>query len=217
VKTPGSIYVVREALELADQEVRESLGEPISRLNDILDTQVSEKSLSHLCSDERAADPMNWVTIYRVLQGTEFQSTLGSWIADAKPAFGPALVAGLEFVKKLNRTRIGESVGLREHYARRLNAALASGDLLCLPTVPTPAPLKGSKAYDRTGDYYWRTLAITAIAGVARLPQVTMPLGQADGAPVGLSLLAAHGRDLELLAAATRVAEQLREFPGQLQ
>src|SRR5882672_44191 len=40
-KTPGSIYLVREALELADQEVRESLGEPISRLNDILDTQVS--------------------------------------------------------------------------------------------------------------------------------------------------------------------------------
>jgi amidase len=197
--------------------VRESLGEPVSRLHEILGMQVSEKSLSQLCSDERAADLTSWLTIYRVLQGTEFQSTLGSWIADAKPAVGPALATGLDFVKKIDRTRIGESVGLREHYARRLNAALASGDLLCLPTAPTAAPPKNSKAYDRSSDYYWRTLSINAIAGIARLPQVSMPLGQVNGAPVGLSLLAARGRDLDLLAAATRVAEQLHGFPVQLQ
>lgn len=213
----SSIYLVREAFELADPAVRESLGEPVSRLHEILGMQVSEKSLMQLCSDERAADPMSWVAIYRVLQGTEFQSTLGSWIVDAKPAVGPALAAGLEFLKKLDRARIGESARLREHFARRLNAALTSGDLLCLPTVPAVAPLKGSKAYDRSGDYYWRTLSINAIAGVGRLPQVSMPLGQVDGAPVGLSLLAAHGRDLELLAATTRLAEQLHGFPAQLQ
>ena len=214
---PSSIYIVREAFELADPAVRQSLAEPIGRLHKILGMQTCKKSLVQLCSDERAADPMSWVTIYRVLQGTEFESCLGSWIVDADPAFGPALIAGLEFVKKLDRTRIGESVGLREHFARQLNAALASGDLLCIPTAPTVAPFKGSKAYDRTCDYYWRTLAVTAIAGVARLPQVSMPLGQVDGAPVGLSLLAAHGRDLELLATASLVAEQLHGFPGQLQ
>src|SRR4051812_40938328 len=208
-KTSGSIYLVSEAFELADPAVRKSLDEPISRLHEILDMQVCEKSLVQLCSDERAADLTSWLTIYRVLQGTEFQSTLGSWIADAKPAVGPALTAGLDFLKKLDRTRIGESVGLREHYARRLNDALASGDLLCFPTVPAPAPLKGSQAYDRSSDYYWRTLSINAIAGVGRLPQVSMPLGQVDGAPLGLSLLAARGRDLELLAAAARVAKQL--------
>jgi amidase len=216
-KSANSIYLVREAFKLADPEVRNSFEEPISRLHEILDMQVLEKSLMQLCSDERAADPMIWVTIYRMLQGTEFQSTLGTWIDDAKPRVGPALAAGLEFVKQLDRTRIGEFVGLREHYARGLNTALSSGHLLCIPTAPTVAPLKGSKAYDRTGDYYWRTLALTAIAGVGRLPQVCMPLGQVDGAPVGLSLLAAHGRDMELLAAATRVADQLRQFPVQLQ
>ena len=216
-KTPNSVYLVSEAFEVADSAVRKSLEPQLSHIEGILGAQVSEKSLMQLCSDERAADPMSWVTIYRVLQGTEFQSTLGTWIADAKPAMGPALAAGLEFVKQLDRTRIGESVGLREIYARRLNTALASGDLLCIPTAPTIAPLKGSKAYDRTGDYYWRTLALNAMAGAGRLPQVSMPLGQVDGAPIGLSLLAAHGRDMELLAAATRVADQLREFPVRLQ
>ena len=111
-----------------------------------------------------------------------------------KPAFGPAPSAGLEFVGKLDRTRMSEAIHLREHYFRRLNTALAAGDLLCLPTSPTIAPLKGSKAYDRKSDYYQRTLSLTAIAGVGRLPQISMPLGNVDGAPIGLSLAAAPVR-----------------------
>jgi amidase len=217
LKSPGSIYLVREAFELADPAVRESLDDPVNRLQEVLGMPVSEVSLSQICNDERAADLTSWLTIYRVLQGTEFQSTLGSWIAAEMPAVGPALATGLEFIKKLDRTRIGESVGLREHYARRLGAALTSGDLFCMPTAPAPAPPRGSKAHDRSSDYYWRTLSINAIAGVGRLPQVSMPLSQVDGAPVGLSLLAAHGRDIELLATAMRVAKQLHGFPAQLQ
>jgi len=215
--TLGTIHLVREAFDIVDPAVREALAGPISRLHDILSRQTSETSLAKLCGDDRAADLASWLTIYRVLQGTEFESCLGGWIADAKPALGPAMTAGIEFVRKLDRTRIGESVGLREHYFQRLNAALASGAFLCIPTAPTVAPLKGSKAYDRTSDYYWRTLSINAIAGVGRLPQVSMPLGRVDGAPIGLSLLAGRGRDSELLATAKRIAEQLHSFPAQLQ
>ncbi len=213
----NKIHLVREAFDVTDPAVRKSLHDPISRLHTILAMHAAEDSLAHLCGDERAADLMSWLTIYRVLQGTEFESNLGAWIADAEPTLGPAMQAGVESVKKLDRTRIGESVALREHFARQLNAALAAGDLLCLPTAPVVAPLKGSNSYDRSNDYYWRTLSINAIAGVGRLPQISMPLGQVDGAPVGLSLVAAHGRDLELLGAAMRVAKQLHGFPGQLQ
>src|SRR5947207_1273354 len=59
---PSSIYIVREAFELADPAVRQSLAEPISRLHKIFAMQTCEKSLVQLCSDERAADPMSWVT-----------------------------------------------------------------------------------------------------------------------------------------------------------
>jgi amidase len=178
---------------------------------------VSENSLRHLCNDERAMDLMSWLTVYRVLQGAEFESNLGGWIADAKPSLGPAMLAGVESVKKLDRTRISDSVGVREHYSRQLNATLASGDFLCLPSAPAIAPLKGSNAYDRSSDYYWRTLSINAIAGIGRLPQICMPLGQVEGVPVGLSLVAGRGRDLELLEAGRRVAKRLHGSPVQLQ
>lgn len=203
---PNAIYLVREAFELADPAIRQSLNEPVTRLRQIYGQRVQEKSLADLCRDTRAADLKTWLTIYRVLQATEFESCLGGWIAKNKPALGPAMLAGMEFVKKIDRTRIGESIALRAHYSRELNATLSSGALLCMPTAPAVAPPKGSKAHGRDSDYYWRTLATNAIAGVARLPQVSMPLSDINGAPIGLSLAAARDRDLELLAAAKSMA-----------
>jgi amidase len=53
-----------------------------------------------------------------------------------------------------------------------------------------------------------RTMGVTAIAGLAGLCEVSIPAGRAEGAPVGLSLVAAPGRDRALLALAERVAAE---------
>jgi amidase len=37
------------------------------------------------------------------------------------------------------------------------------------------------------------------MASMARLPQISLPLASADGLPVGLGLIAAHGNDEMLL------------------
>jgi len=204
-----AIHLVREAFQLADEEVREALSAAIEQLRKQFPGRVRDTSLAELCSDDRAVDPMTWLTIYRVLQGTEMMSCLGPWIAGSNAAFGPAPTAGLEFVKKLDRTRINESAKLREQLCERLNSFLANGDLICLPSAPAGAPLKGSKAYDRSSDYYQRTLSLTAIAGVARLPQISLPVGNVAGAPIGLSLAAAYRGDLAVLKAAKTLTLQL--------
>ena len=75
------------------------------------------------------------------------------------------------------------------------------GTLLCLPTAPTPAPKKGSISADRTqGDYYPRALAMTSLAGIGRLPQISIPAGPTpEGLPIGLSVIGASGSDAILL------------------
>jgi amidase len=196
------IHIVGEAFQWADKEVRDALSSVIDRLRSERPGCVRETSLAELCVDDRASDPMTWLTIYRVLQGMEMMSCLGPWIDSSKATFGPAPTAGLEFVKKLDRTRINESVRLRERLCTRLNSSLAGGDLLCLPSAPAVAPLKGSKAYDRSSDYYQRTLSLTAIAGVGRLPQISLPLGDVAGAPVGLSLAGGQGLDAHVIRTA---------------
>jgi amidase len=54
----------------------------------------------------------------------------------------------------------------------------------------------------RASPYYRRALSLTAIAGIGRLPQITLPLAEADGVPVGLSLIGAQDTDLFLISAA---------------
>jgi amidase len=113
-------------------------------------------------------------------------------------------------VRKLDRSRVTQTLRRREQYFQRLLAFLGPRDLLCIPTVPIPAPLKGTvgrRDQDAT-DYYPRALALTSIAGVGRLPQVSMPLAECQDAPVGLSLLAGFGRDAFLLGVARAIGTQ---------
>jgi amidase len=79
--------------------------------------------------------------------------------------------------------------------------------LLCIPTTPALAPRKGDppKRSSSGSGYYPRTLGLTSIAGIGRLPQVSLPIADADGVPVGLSLLARHGQDSLLLQVAKNI------------
>jgi amidase len=49
-------------------------------------------------------------------------------------------------------------------------------------------------------------MSLLCIAGLARLPQLSLPLASFDGCPLGLSLVAARGNDTLLLDIARRLA-----------
>ena len=89
-----------------------------------------------------------------------------------------------------------------------LHDILADGALLCLPTAPNIAPRidAGSKALATHRD---RVLSLTSPAGLAGLPQVTLPLAQHEGCPLGLSLMAGPGADRSLLDFAASVCGDL--------
>jgi amidase len=53
------------------------------------------------------------------------------------------------------------------------------------------------------------TIGVTAIAGLCGLPEVTLPVAAINGAPIGLSLVAAQGSDRSLLAFACDAAAVL--------
>ena len=53
------------------------------------------------------------------------------------------------------------------------------------------------------------TMGVTAIAGLGGLCEVSLPVAMVDGAPVGLSLVAAAGRDRALLRLAGALALEM--------
>ena len=150
--------------------------------------------------------------MFCVIQWAEIESRLSTWIAHTKPEFGPEIAASFQLMSQLDRRRVAEAMQGREHCFRSVDEFLRPGDLLCIPTTPAFAPRKGDppkRSLSGTG-YYARTLSLTSVAGICRLPQVSVPIATADGIPIGLSLLAKHGQDAFLLDVAERFAGDAR-------
>jgi amidase len=206
---PATIHVIREAFALADTGVREALSEPMRRLREIFGGAVRESSLQELVVDAEHSFA-TWADTFCVIQWAEVKSCLGAWIANAKPEFGPEIAASFQLVNQLDRRRVAEAVQRREQYFRSLHEFLGPDDLLCIPTTPALAPRKGDppRRSSSGNGYYPRTLSLTSVAGMGRLPQVSLPIADADGVPVGLSLLARHGQDSFLLQLAKRVERE---------
>lgn len=209
---PTTIHLIREAFVLADADVQESLSEPLQRLREIFGGAVRESSLQELVSDDAGHRFATWADIFCVIQWAEIESCLGAWIANARPEFGPEIAASFQLMKQLDRRRVAEAVQRREQYFRSLHEFLGPHDLLCVPTTPALAPRKGNpptRSSSGTG-YYPRTLSLTSLAGMGRLPQVSLPIADAEGTPVGLSLLARHGQDSFLLQVAKNLSREIR-------
>ncbi len=211
-EAPGRVHLVREAFALADPEVQEALRGPVERVRNLFGERVRETSLRDISGDAEGTGFQTWYDTYCVLQWAEIESCLGAWIGATRPAFGPTIAASFDLVKNLDRRRVSQAAQRRETCYRQLRRFLGPTDLLCLPTAPALAPVKGSLIRrDHAGSgYYPRALSLTSVAGLGRLPQVTLPVAECAGVPVGLSLLGAYGQDAFLLGVVQMVSASLQ-------
>jgi amidase len=207
IAEPSAVYILHDAFALADEEVRQSMQHPLEKLHHHFGNRVREVELKDIIGNTIDSSLEHWCQIFCVLQWAEIHSCLGAWIAAAKPDFGPATAANFELAAQLDRRRIADAAAHRERLSQRWQTFFGPDDLLCMPTTPAVAPRKGDtnlRSSSGSG-YYPRTLALTSIAGIGRLPQISLPSASCNGVPIGFSLLAKHGRDIFLL----QVAESL--------
>ncbi len=208
----GTIYVFHEVMTLCDAEVQQAFSGPLQSIQESLGCKVQGTSVREIDREASDAGLTTWFDTFCTLQWAEIWSSLGSWVEERRPAFGPRTLNNFELTRNLDRRKIEPANRRREDYQRRLNAFLGPDNILCLPTTPTLAPEKGmledkARSPNSLNSYYPRTLSLTSIAAIGRLPQITLPLGNVRGVPVGLSLVAAYGRDAFLLSVARSVAQ----------
>jgi amidase len=142
-----------------------------------------------------------WLETYRVLQGGEIWSSLGSWITATKPKFGDATGARFHDAESITSAQIASRQPIRRQIADRLNAVLKPGIGILVPTAPGIAPLKSISGV-ALGEFYRKALTLTCVAGHAGLPQLSLPMATYDGCPLGLSIIAGRDGDEALLALA---------------
>jgi amidase len=109
----------------------------------------------------------------------------------------------------VSREEADEARRVRVGVTSQLKSILQPGTLIVLPTTPTPPPERGTPDGPAVAAYRTRTLQNTCLAGLAGLPQISVPIGEADGYPVGLSFIAWEGGDESLLDFAVGLSDLL--------
>jgi amidase len=198
---PRSLLLVEDAFAMTEPSVRTALGPAIDAVTATLgsprDVTLSADGLGE-----------GWLNAFRTLQMHEIWRTHGAWITAHKPHFGPGVAERFEASSKVTDNAAAEADIFRRRVTEQMDSLLSGGDLLLLPTAPGIAPLKNTPQAE-LDQFRARVLSMTCIAGLARLPQVSLPVAEVEGCPVGLSLVARSGEDAMLLAAAKRVADVL--------
>ena len=91
---------------------------------------------------------------------------------------------------------------MRSEARARLKYLLPNDTILCMPTTPFPAPLRG-RALPELDVYRDRINCLTAHGGLTGHPQVSLPgATTAEGFPVGLSIVGPRDSDMTLIAVA---------------
>ena len=201
---PRRLIVPEDAMAVADPALREAFKPALDHLERSIGARETVV-LGRVAGGE-VTDLVRWKDHFRTIQGHEIWRTHGDWIEQTKPRFGPEIAARFAFAKSISPEAAAAARPLREIFAAAVERLTADA-VIALPTAPVIAP-RLDDLPETFLDYRDRTLTLTCISGLARVPQVTIPMGQVPGAPIGLSLLARRGADLQLLGLAAELAAQ---------
>ena len=140
-----------------------------------------------------------WRIRFRLMSAAETWSVHGAWIEKERPVFGPAIAERFAFAREASGQDMSALHAARAAICRRLRELVGEDGVIVLPSAPGPAPFKNATG-EAVETFRQRAQRLTCIAGLSGLPQITIPASTVDGAPIGLSLIAPPGRDLDLLA-----------------
>ena len=149
----------------------------------------------------------DWFDVFRVCQASEVWEVHGAWVSANDPKFGPGISDRFAMAGRIDAEARDAARTKRKDIATGLVDMLAEGGVAVIPTAPGAAPLRS--ASDTDLDIY-RMAALTMLcpAGLAGLPQVSIPGATVEGAPLGLSLLGGRGSDGMLLSMAAALEGQ---------
>jgi amidase len=192
-KLPTRLIVAVDAFGFADADVALALRPMVYKLAGLLgDTR-----------DEIMAPPglSVWARAQRSLQPYEAYTTFKEWLDERNPRFAFSVARNLAMGALIPEGERNWANLMRQEARARMAYLLPPRTILCLPTTPFPAPLRGQRlsVLDPLRD---RITCLCAQGGLAGHPQVSIPGAEVDGLPVGLSIIGPRGSDATLVGVA---------------
>ena len=195
-QTPTRVIIADDMFDAADPAVAAALRPAAQRIADMA---------AHQESIRLAPNGLDgWAAQQNILQSIEAWETLADWIDAVNPRFSYWVTERYTLVASLTPAQIDQARATRESVRQRLDVVLPNGGFLCLPTSPVVAPPRGQRLSERK-DALSQIIRLTCIGGTTGRPQLTLPLAEVDGLPVGLSLMGRRGDDEALIRFALNI------------
>jgi amidase len=163
-----------------------------------------------------------WNIAFRVIQAWDIKNepSMVPFVQKHRPQLAPAIQERIDTASKIREEEVKEAIAHRATYAAHIHELVRPGYLLCIPTAPCTAPAIPSadqqeeaakSAAEKMGNYRRDIMAMTSIAGLSGLPEITLPLASDNelGHPLGLSFVGWPGSDELLLQLAVELAPLL--------
>jgi amidase len=139
-----------------------------------------------------------WQETFRAVQGFQAWRAHGPWIESRKPKLMEAVRDRFEAARRVSEAAYERAVEKRADVRARVHQILGDDGFMVLPTLPTIAPLVRATEPDLEA-FRARALSMLCMAGLAGVPQISLPVATVGGYPLGLSLVGSAGRDRALI------------------
>ena len=194
---PRRLVIAEDAFELAEPAARAALESAIDAVAAAFDSRTTER-LSPTSLEE-------WSGHQQVLQSREAWESICDWLDATNPAMSFEVSDRYVTARAVTDDQVAAAQAGRDAINARMDEVFSGGEtVVCLPTTVGPAPPLG-QAVSARHTLRLRNSALTSVAGNTGRPQLSLPLAEVDGLPIGLSLLGDHGADEQLIAMAVEI------------
>ena len=149
-----------------------------------------------------------WAWQQNTLQSVEAWKSVADWIDAVNPRFSYMVTERYALGTSFTQAQLEAARATRDRVRRRLDEVAPAGTFLCFPTSPVVAPLRDQPLSGKRGSQA-RIIRLTCMGGTTGRPQLSMPLGEVDGLPVGLSIMGNRGDDEALIGFALEIERSL--------
>ncbi|MFK4442471.1 amidase [Caballeronia udeis] len=141
-------------------------------------------------------DALYWA--FRYTQGFQAWQSQGESIKRFDLQLGPGVRERFAWSCTVTPAQNGDSERVRADFRANLLSLLAGGRIILMPTMPDVAPLL-SDTDEALESYRNQAIRMLCVAGLGGCPQLSLPLMQIDGVPLGFSLIGPPGSDKGLI------------------
>jgi amidase len=190
------LLIAADAFEIPIPAIAQALL-PIARaLGPARDITLYEEGIDH------------WLDTFRPLQLHDLKATLGEWATMPGRTLSQSVSDRIKLAYSVPWQDVPPAALRREALTDRLVRLLGDDGVIVIPTAHNLPPLRETSLDDLV-EFREKTLALTCVASLTRLPQVNLPVTTVNGYPVGLSLIGGPRADARLLGLTRRLSKQL--------